>query len=266
MVDETSEHVDAEAPRAFQGAVHVDDVEFPMESVGQTGQAPGTSVRPFTLAFNSPMAEGHRERKWTLYAGSVLSTGGGSLAQQAIRAANASELLRILPQLSACCYEMRKEEALSVAARVASVEASESDRTLLRHAALTLLESAVARARDAHGPEFLVEVLEIMMKASVGTRHLVDQLLAALHTQLIRVPLSPALAERIAMALSWVGSALRDEDDCVPLFSTASRRVVAGVKEVLARQGSCTGHMASMLELLSDGATPGRSILLHDVV
>merc|ERR1719453_126738 len=98
------------------------------------------------------------------------------------------------PTLASSSREIPKETALELAVvlggTIAEIPAqAAAARQLLDDAARTLLTSVAARARDAHGPNLLLDALVAMDQLGLRERTLVDIFLSALFTWTCRAPL-----------------------------------------------------------------------------
>eukprot|EP00930_Biecheleria_cincta_P032670 TRINITY_DN22657_c0_g1_i2.p1 TRINITY_DN22657_c0_g1~~TRINITY_DN22657_c0_g1_i2.p1 ORF type:complete len:473 (-),score=88.14 TRINITY_DN22657_c0_g1_i2:65-1483(-) len=161
--------------------------------------------------------------------------GGVGVASQILEAPLAWQvLLPLAHNAEAACFEMPKEQALTVAirladaARLAEAESGakaeearkaevsyieEAEKTAdetaslslerakatveLRRCSCALLASAAARARDAHGPEFPIEGFEALASTGLGWIALKDIFFAALWAHLIRTSAEAPLRREI---------------------------------------------------------------------
>lgn len=218
-------------------------------------------THPYTLAYNSPAADGYRVQKWQhqkAFAAKGLSPAGvEELLRRCCSTADRVELLELAPRVMAHCYEARKEDALRCAvrfgeaARSAQAMAETEQCNALQEAALALIASVATRGRDAHGPELLVEGLVTMQEAGVGHKIYVDMLLSALFNWSSRAPFPEDLALRAATALSWAAAALTDSVPSGSIrLAAGSRRAVAAIRAALPDN---TAHVnAHLLEVLDD--------------
>lgn len=231
------------------------------------GAAHATDLsEPVAQAYNNPLAERQREAKWRQQECRGLPLGGAALAARAVQESTSlPELLEIAPCLASCCYEATKEAALRAAVRLGEAAEDHCDQLSaagvkeLQQAALALIASVASRARDAHGPDFLVDTLVGMERAGVGERVYVDMVLAALWGRIQREPLPGELAERAAGALCWAAEALTDSDPPGSLrLGAGSRRAVAAIRDALPKEVAAAADesetMLRVLEHLSSGA------------
>lgn len=216
-------------------------------------------AQPSVMAYGTPLMELQRLEKWQQH--SALSAVGETLAggmELAGRAevADLLELIELGPSLAACCHEVPKEVALRLAVRFGEGADQVRDRSstaseVLQQAGMALFASVAARARDAHGPELLVEALEALQRLGVAERTYIDMLLSALFNWTSRAPLKPPLALRAACALTAVADAaggLR--------LAAGSRRAVAAVREAIADNPAMAvnSHVFDVLGDLASGA------------
>lgn len=183
---------------------------------------------------------------------------------RAAQTASAQELLLVAPRLEACSFEAPKEDVLRAAIHLgrSARHLGHSEAAALQATALSLISTAASRARDAHSCGFLIEVLEAMPQAGVGSLLYVDMLLAALYARLAREALSVELARRVAKVLEWAARSLPGHwVDGSSELGAASRRALAAVACILRNTG-CDEELASIVASLaagSSGALPARA-------
>lgn len=219
-----------------------------------------------TAAFNNPLAELHRQRKWqqkqqheergqqqtSCDVGSLaamLASGRRSsevpLARRVALAESGKDLLSLAAELEASAPELPRAEALQTARQLgtAAHEAvlGENVRAAaeLHRAALALIVSVASRASDIEEPEELVQVLEAMRVAGVGVAACVDMCLAALHARLAQGhALPPALALRAADMLEWAAVALVAHPHETLELGPGARRAVEAIARALSSNAS----------------------------
>lgn len=159
--------------------------------------------------------------------------GGVNLARHILaKDRRAADYLPWATQAKAAAFEMPKEVALHLA--VAFAESSkeapcESSESILIDAAMALMSSAAARARDSDDFSFPLEGLEALAQTGLAWKAFSNMFLAAFFSQLqCSRLLSTALASRLATVFVWANST----HDHLHL-SPAGRRVAQAACEAL---------------------------------
>lgn len=220
-------------------------------------------AHPSVAAYGTPLAEIQRCNKWKLHralaAGGSALPGGKELADRAERA-DVLELIGLAPQVAACAQEMPKEAALKLAVRLGETADSIKDTSasafeVLRESSIALLASVAARARNAHGPDLLVEALESLQKLGITERTYIDMLLSALFNWTSRAPLQPTLALRAACALTSLADAVAASGGL--RLAAGSRRAVGAVRAAIAGDDTMAvnRHVFDVLGGLASSAT-----------
>ena len=187
--------------------------------------------------------------------------GGVNLARHifAKEKRSAAECLPWAAQAKATAFEMPKEVALHLAVAFAesSKEASESCESILIDAAMALMSSAAARARDSDDFSFPLQGLEALAQTGLAWKAFSNMFLAAFFSQLQRPGLlSPAVANRLATVFIWAHS---NHADLHLHLSPAGRRVAQAACEALHGSNGTDLQTFTVLQALSVRDTTSQS-------
>ncbi|CAJ1338624.1 unnamed protein product [Effrenium voratum] len=229
---------------------------------------------PYTMAYNCASARQHRQMKWQqrkdpnalqkveatfgfdeeevamMKATQAMDPAGGfGTALEALHFAERRswrQVLRLAPRAKATAFEMPKELALQVALAFsdAAEAAAEAEEDKAKEeglaAAMALLSSVAARARDAESAELPLQGLEALALTGLGWAAFSNMFFAALHTQQqllsarqgARIQMDGPSARRVGEVFLCAEASV-GRKRLVELLAPAGRRLAAAAAEGL---------------------------------